>query len=303
MRTFTSTIWRALALSGALLALAGPAHADDGDDKRAEALFREGREALARGDNATACAKFAESVRLTQSPGPLLNVALCAEQSGDLVTALARWRAGLAMLPPDDERAAVARAHVEALDRRVPRLSIKLPPDVPLAAVVKLDGAPIDSKSLGAPRPVGVGSHEVVVEATGRPPWSARVTLAEGDRREVAPLPPAAAERGGSRRTAGFVVGGVGVASLLVGAITGGLAFAKKGVVVDNCVGGCNQAARDARDSGKAIAHASTATFVIGGAALAAGLILVVTDRPKGNVSVSAAPLPGGGAISLAGAF
>lgn len=305
MRNHPSPIPRcfALALVAGLVSLAPPSRAAEGDDKRAEALFREGRDALAKGDDATACLKFAESVRLTQSPGPLLNVALCDEQRGDLVAAMARWRAGLAMLPPEDERAAVARAHIEALDRRVPRLSIKLPPQVPLGAVVKLDGAPIDAKSLGAPRPMSVGSHEIVVEVPARPPWRVEVKLAEGERREIVAAPPVAPDRGGSRRTAGFAVGGVGVASLLVGAITGGLAVAKKGVVIDNCVGGCNAAARDARDSGKAIAHASTATFVIGGVGLAAGLILVFSDRPKRDVAVSFAPLPGGGTITMAGAF
>src|SRR5262245_19238484 len=118
MRTFAPSTSRFFgsALAGCLAVLAaGPAHAGDAEERRAETLFREGREALARGDNTTACAKFAESVRHTRRPGPLLNLAQCDEQRGDIVAALQRWSEGLALLPAGDERAAVARAHVDAL--------------------------------------------------------------------------------------------------------------------------------------------------------------------------------------------
>lgn len=307
VRFFASSSLFAFALISGLSALSGAALAADGDEKRAETLFREGREALARGDNAGACAKFTESIRLTRRPGPLLNVAQCDEQRGDIMAAFARWNEGLSLLPAGDERIPVARAHVEALDRRIPRLTIKLPPAIANEAIVRLDGAVLDRAALDQPRQIAPGKHEVVVDLPTRPTWRTEVQVAEGERRELLAAPPAPVEKSsGAQRTAGFVVGAIGVASLVAGGILGGVAIAKKAEVVDNCTNGCNQAARDARDSGKVIAHASTATIAIGAAGLVTGLILALTDRPKpeaGSASVSAAPLPGGFAFSVTGSF
>src|SRR4051812_20590270 len=90
-----------LRLAPLLLAIAraAPARAQAADEQQAEVLFREGREAVDRGDFTTGCARFAGSLKLTQRPGPLLNLANCEEHQGHLVAALARWREGIALLP------------------------------------------------------------------------------------------------------------------------------------------------------------------------------------------------------------
>lgn len=49
-----------------LALLVSPAKSAEVNAKLAQTLFREGREALASGDDATACAKFAESVQRTE---------------------------------------------------------------------------------------------------------------------------------------------------------------------------------------------------------------------------------------------
>ncbi|HEU4534580.1 MAG TPA: tetratricopeptide repeat protein, partial [Polyangiaceae bacterium] len=73
----------AAALAAALvLAAGGPARANETSD-RAEALFREGREAMKRGDLDEACPKFSESQELDPSAGTLLNLALCEQRKGE----------------------------------------------------------------------------------------------------------------------------------------------------------------------------------------------------------------------------
>jgi hypothetical protein len=285
--------------------LAGPARADNANERRAEALFREGREALARGDTKTACARFADSAKLTRSPGPLLNLARCDEQRGDLVVALQRYREGLTLLPAGDERGAVARERVEALEKQVPTLAMSPAPDAPSGIVVTLDGMPIAPAELGKPRPLDPGEYEVVVVAPGRPEARTKVRLGAGDRREIT-IGPGRAEGPSMQRIAGYAALGVGGAGIVAGAITGGLTIAKKNTVDANCVGGCNDTAREAASAGKALSAASTATFVIGAAGVVGGLILVLADKPKPTapaLTVGAMPLPSGGGILVQGRF
>jgi hypothetical protein len=128
-----------------------------------------------------------------------------------------------------------------------------------------------------------------------------------------APLPAKPAPDAGSgRRTAGFVVGGVGIAGLAVGGIAGGLALGKKQVVDDNCPDLiCNKTGSAALDSGKVLGTVSTVGFGVGLAGLATGAVLVLT-APGGKTERSAkaevrAGVLGAGAsgalLGLKGAF
>src|SRR5262245_31877335 len=58
----------------------------------AEALFEEGRSALAAGDLDLACARFRESNRLDPAVGTVLNLADCEEKRGKLATAWTLFR-------------------------------------------------------------------------------------------------------------------------------------------------------------------------------------------------------------------
>lgn len=293
----------------ATLTLGAPARAQSADERRAAALFREGRALVEKGDHAAGCAKFVESLAIVQSVGPAVNLAQCDERRGDLVSALKHWRIGISLLSPGDDRVAPARERELALDRRIPRIQLTLDTSVPREAVVMVDGVAVPFEVAGAPRPLNPGAHTVAVSAPGYVSFSTQVTLVEGQQARVpvsmlrvnAPAPQA--QGSGGLRTAGFAIGGAGVASLVVGAVTGGLAIAKKGEVDRNCEGGCNDASRDAAQAGKAFATVSTATFIVGGAAAAAGVIMVVLGRPKAAVTGAVAPMPGGAALHLGGSF
>ncbi len=76
----------------------------------------------------------------------------------------------------------------------------------------------------------------------------------------------------------GFAVGGVG---LLAGAITGGLALSNGSELEEQCdTEGCSQSEID---RGLALAHTSTATFLVGGFGVTLGIIGVVVDAEQRN--------------------
>ncbi|MCC6558410.1 MAG: tetratricopeptide repeat protein [Polyangiaceae bacterium] len=295
---------RAWLWAGALI-IALPAFARaESATQRAAALFKEGRAAMQRDDYAAACPKFEESAELDPVPGTILNLALCQEALGQLGQALTSFRVVLAMLPPDDERVPFAQEHVDALAPRVPRLKLTLADGVPAGATVLRDGEEIARADLGVDDPVNPGAHEVTLRVPGEPDQRVSLTLAEGERRALVlgqraapapePLP---------LRTIGFAIGGVGVASLIAGGVTGALVLDKKATVDESCHGTsmCDtQEGVDAASAGSALATISTITFIAGAALTGAGVALVLTsDEPAKRAALGPAILPGGGGLVL----
>jgi hypothetical protein len=120
---------------------------------------------------------------------------------------------------------------------------------------------------------------------------------------DVAPAP--AQPSGGVRRTLGFVLGGVGVAGLATGAVTGLLALDRASTVKAHCPGlACDPQGLSAASQGQWLASTSTVAFIAGGVLVAAGAYFVFFGGSRSS-SVAIAPAVGpqtGGAI-LQGAF
>jgi hypothetical protein len=107
-----------------------------------------------------------------------------------------------------------------------------------------------------------------------------------------------------------WVAGGVGVAGVGVGAVTGGLAIGKKGVVQEHCGAdySCDQTGYDASRSGKTLSTVSTVSFAVGavGIGLATYLVLSSGGEPAKKerpVKASFEPSVGPGGFSLGGRF
>lgn len=173
------------------------AQAQPADVSAAEALFTSGKEAMSRSDLATACARFADSLKLDPAVGTGLNLAACEERSGRLAAALEHFTAARAQLAKDDFRIAFTSEQIAKLSRRVAHLTLRLPtPPAPETRVVR-DGIEVAPAAFNVATIVDPGPHAVVVEARDRSPSKLRITLAEGEEK-IVELPALVPSRGGS---------------------------------------------------------------------------------------------------------
>jgi hypothetical protein len=194
-----------LVCHAALLALvggAGPLRAEEGarDIKAAEALFREGRALLVRGEIAAACEKLEQSRRLDESGGTLMNLADCHQKLGKTATAWAEFLAAEQRSRSDGRaaRAAEAKRRAAALESVLSRLTILAPRAVP-GLEIRRDDQLVTSDQLGVAVPVDPGAHRIVASAPGYEPTAIDMTLgAQADSQtltlpELQPLPGAEA--------------------------------------------------------------------------------------------------------------
>lgn len=175
----------------AVLGLASLAHAQDPPANGAaasKALFDEGRALMLEGRFDEACPKIAESQRLDPHLGTLLNLAACHEKQGKVASAWVEYQKALtaARTEGQTERERLARERIEALDVRVPwlTLSVRLG-EGQLPATVTLDGAAIAPIAWGKELPVDPGAHVVVLGGDKRKPLEENFELREGERRTV----------------------------------------------------------------------------------------------------------------------
>jgi hypothetical protein len=312
----------AFALSASIAA--GSASAQKaGTPEDAARLFKEGVEAQSRGDAQRACAKFRGSLAFAEMPNTLFKVAQCDEQEGHLVAALRRWKQGIGLLPANDKRLAVAKERAEVMERRVPKVTLKLPKDAPDKTRVLVDGTEI--QKLDEPIELDTGERTIVVEAPGFRSERLSVVLVEGDRKDVeialspvdtgagptkgpsSPPPPPPPPSGGLGRTLGFVAGGLGIAGFVTAGVTGGLLLSRDAQIRENCPQSqCNATGWEAAQSTGPLLTANTVGFIVGIAGVGAGLTLLLTsgggaDAPK--AAIAPAILPGGGGASVAGRF
>jgi hypothetical protein len=294
----------------------------------AEALFRAGRAASARGDHATACTHYRESFRLENAPGTLLNLALCEEALGKLASAWKHYQAVARALAGDDERLAWTKQRLRALDTRVPRLTIHIRPEPPANTRVLVGTNEIFNADLGTPLPIDHGRHEISVLAPKHAPKKYTVELVEGESKTLTlqagpllesaptskpasaravrhrPSPahrPANAARGTSMRTVvGYSALGLGAAGLVTSAVTGALVLDRKATVDEHCNDDdqCQPAGLEAGREGSDLFTAAAISLAVGVVAGAAGFYLLWT-RPDTTTGIVVQPGPSSAQVSL----
>lgn len=325
-----------LALTAAVLASAAlitPARAVAQDvhydATLAQTLFEEGRRLMEAKDYAQACPKLAESQRLRPGTGTLLNLALCNEGLGKTATAWGQFKEALfaSKKEGNEARVAFAQEHIAALEPRLSR--IQLDAENTPGLVVRVDGMEIPAAALGTPIPIDPGTHEIEATAPGYTVWSTTTQIGDsGDLKAIAvpklvpvpasntaappppkPTPADGAPRGGGSglRTAGFVIGGAGVAALGLGAVFGILAAGQASSAEDDpalCPNKrCSPRGREEINAAKTKATVSTFGIGVGLAAISAGAILVLSSGPSSTAGADAAADAAGARRSGTGAL
>lgn len=272
----------ALASFIVLLLPASAALAEGQDAAAASALFDEGKAALDRGAYDDACPKLAESYRLDPAPGALFFAADCEEKRGRLATAWAKFRELDDTMAPDDGRRQEVKARLAALDPRVPRVTVSLSKESGEldGASIQRDGVELKAATFGTAVPTDPGSHVFTLHVPGRAATSKTVDVAEGANVQVELAPGAAPSKG--RMIAGVTVAAVGVASMIAGAVLGGVAKSDYDASDPHCddANRCDQQGVDIRDSARTLGDAGTAVFFVGAGALVVGSIVWLT-APK----------------------
>jgi len=305
-----------LTVLAALTPLAGVARAQTKNDAAtAQALFYEARNLMRDKKYTQACPKLEESLRLDYGMGTEFNLADCNEKLGRLAAAWSGFInvAAAAAAQNQVQREKVARDRAKQIEPRLPKLLIEVPSPAP-GLEVRRDNVVLGAPVWGTSSPVDPGSHRIVATAPGRVTWDVTVTAAEGKTLRVvvpalapvvvppelpkvstdAPEPPPPTlttatttfpepviERGSAQRTVGFVVGALGVGALGVGAGFGIDSLSKRDRAKDHCTGDvCDETGLGLRDKAMRSGDIATVTSIAGGAAIATGLVLVLT-APK----------------------
>lgn len=294
----------------------------------AEALFNQGRELMAAGKFSEACSKFEASQQLDPGLGTMLNLADCYEKTGRTASAWAEYRDAipLARAAGSKVRLDLATERAQALQERLSTLTIRAMSgeDDNAHLEIRRDGVAVQPAELGAPIPVDPGEHVIEAVAPGKQPWSSKVQV-NGDAAKVsveipkllatgsqaqpvstspasaattAASPPVVADSSGSgaQRRIGLIVGGAGVVGIGLGAFFGLQASSKWSDAKGKCTDypyGCSADAADLRSSARSRGTASTIAFVAGGALLATGLVLYLTEPKATKESVALGFGPG----------
>ncbi len=321
-----------------LLAIPNIAAAQDVSSAEHEAAvtnFQAGRRFVEQNDCKSAIPRFVESLRHEQNVGARFNLAECSEKEKKTVDAWNQYKGAeqLAIQKNDRERADLAHTKAAALEQSVLKVRLVLPERMDFTA--KIDGVTVekpDHSLLATGYAVEPNhAHTIQVTSNNRNPWSKSGVQGPAGAELPAlvvdlgpPLTPEGADAaniGSSQRTAGLVVGGVGIAGLALGSVFGILASGAKSDAKKACESGpsftypgtCDPTSRDTVDksnsNAKSNATISTIGFIAGGALLAGGAVLYLT-APSAKSSTSAARLrlapavsPGTAGAVLGGAF
>lgn len=329
----------------AVYAQDGPSAADRATARR---LATEGQVALKKGDFDTAADRFERANDLLAAPTFLVRLARARAGQGRLVEAYEIYRKiireGVEADQPEAFKRALADAKLEvkAIEPRLAWISVNVVNANPNDVQVTLNDAVIPSAALGAQRPVDPGTLRVKAKAEGYRTSEVEVQLAEGEHlpaieMRMSPLPkadpvplarkePIMDENGGeassfmSQSTLGYVSLSVGGAGLLVGGITGLLAYSRHQDLVDtpcavkegiHChvldpTPAKQEEAEQTEKEMNTFATISTVGFIAGGALAATGLILLITapEDPAPSAGMPTfQPYVGFGTIGAVGTF
>jgi hypothetical protein len=264
--------------STALVSASAPAE----ESKDGYEELKSGYDLKQQGDCRQAIVHFMRSVRIYPTPKAFLNISDCEQRLGDWVSAKEHARIGqkLALDLHDGELAGVAATQIEAIDKKLAWLVIRLAGTAPLDCVVRRDEVLVDPAALGVALPMNPGPHSVSAGAAHRATTRFALTLAEGERAvlDVAPgaEDPRTDDPRGMVKVGVYATLGAGVVGLAVGVSTGVAAASKHAALSAECdsSGLCPDSARSDLDEFRALRTWSAVGYVVGAVGLVGGAAL-----------------------------
>jgi hypothetical protein len=331
-----------LAASVIVTSLAAPrlaaAQASPQDQAVAQSLYDDAKKLMAASKWSDACPKLEESQRLDPTPVTEFYLADCYERAGRTASA---WTTFLDLAakehntggPKSAERERVAREHARALEPKLSHLVIDVPVTTRVPGlVVKRDGEVVRDGQWGTQVAVDPGKHTIEASAPGKTAWSTTqdvqgqgssttvrveglvdvpVAVGQGTplKSGVVDPPRPLPSNGSPLKTVGLVVGGVGVAGLIAGAIFGVEALSKNSSANSGHCGGSLGSANDCDSTGVSLRHdavtfgnVSTVAFIAGGVLAAGGATLFLV-APSSHVEVGAGAGAGSAGVLVRGTF
>jgi hypothetical protein len=302
-----STSSCALAFAFLGMSFGGSARADDAADTAAARLLADDGIDLAEAGNCQqAIEKLRRAEELHHAPTTATPLGECEIAVGKLVMGTERLRRLLREPLPPGAPAPFVEAVIRArgaLERALPRIptmriDVKVPPGVKVQ--VSVDGESLPDAVVGNDRPTDPGRHTIEASAPGFRASTRRVDLKDGETAKVTlelvpapviveeskehaePASPAARTHASSASSAGAIVamtlGGVG---LVTGIVSGVTVAVDSGDLSRSCSADkrCPADKQSELSAAKAWATASTVGFVVAGAGLGTGLILLLAGR------------------------
>ena len=298
------------------------------DKETARALMKDGETKRAQGDHAGALKSFRAAHAIMNVPTTGLELGRTQMDLGQLVEARDTLFAvtRLPVVPGESANMPAARDEAQkladAIEPRICSLTVKLsgvPEDT--TPKVTIDGTAILAATIGVPRKLNPGAHEIVVVA-GSIERKQKVELIDGESKEItielaepapaadpAPTPevpetPPPPKAGTSPLV--WVGFGGAAAFIVVGAVTGGLAFSRASSAKDGCDGTrCPPSTHDDIESSKTFGNVSTVSFLLAGAGVVVGVIGLYSskDDAKSSPTTSVGLFIGANGLGLRGAF
>ena len=293
------------------------------DEKQRAALYQDGIAFANEGRWEEAVKKFRQVIAMRSAPPALFTLGQAEEHTGELATATHTYERALgdARRSGNGEVAEAAKKALLQLEPRVPRVLVNLALPAP-GATATLDGVAV---SIGTPATTNPGDHAVAVTAPGRIPFASKLHLAEGQTFEVSavlatearPIPPrpepslvspAPPERSSHVPIGPVVVGGIGVAAVVVGLVVrlgsqSSYDSARSQCEADACSSEAlvdkGNEARNQMIAGTAVLGAVAAALVGAGTWWA----LAPRHRTDSAVGFAIVPTSGGARASVGGSF
>jgi hypothetical protein len=294
----------------------------------ARTRFNKGRDLFMSGQYIPALVELRAAAELYESPNTRLYIARCERELGHNATAYVEFQrtaTEAADRAKTDPRYAgtqdAAKQEAAALQNKLAHVTI-VAPDLPDDATITLNGAELGAAGVGVAAPVDPGAVDVVAKAPGYVTLHKTANAAAGETIEVKlklvkaasesatsdekpssdtpseETPAAEAKPGHGVRNAGFVVGGLGIATLGVFATFAAMAQSRFDSLKSQCNGPCDPSFAGQISDGQTYQTVANVTLVAGSTLVVAGAIMIIVGVTTGKpapVQAAFTPLPGGG--------